>query len=122
MGARKTEATAEEVQFRLPLSGGIEKLAHQVLSEALERSGVVRAIELSVEAHLSTRGLLTKDQMLRYLGIESMRTLDTWMKPESEGGRGLPHLKIGETVRFRLTSIEEWEKKYEINRVLSAAA
>jgi hypothetical protein len=110
------------VEFRLPLVGGVERLAREVLAEALESAGVVAAIELAAESHLACRGLLTKDQMLRYLSIESMRTLDMWMKPESDGGRGLPHLKIGETVRFRLSSVESWAEKYEVNRNLSSAA
>lgn len=116
------QSSTESVELRLPLRGGIEQLAERVLSEALKQSGIVPAIELAVQAQLSMSGLLDKPAAAKWLRIEES-ALQIWMRPVGDrGGRGLPHVKIGETVRFRLSALEAWVAQFEVNRVLPAAA
>ncbi len=98
-----------------------DALAHGV-AEALRGAGIVAAVNAAIEAELAARGLLTKEQAAKFLTIE-LRTLENWMRPAGDrGGRGVPHLKIGETVRFKLQSLEAWACQFEVNRVLPAAA
>lgn len=59
-------------------------------------------------------GYMDKDEAAKYLGIE-VRALENWMKPLREGGRGLPHLKVGATVRFRRCRIDAWALTQEVN-------
>jgi hypothetical protein len=102
-----------------------EELADAVagaVERALREAGVAAAVRAAIDAELALRGLLTKEQGAKYLGIES-RTLEIWMRPAGQnGGRGVPHLKIGETVRFKLASLEAWALQFEVNKVLPAAA
>lgn len=59
-------------------------------------------------------GYMDKDEAAKYLGIE-VRALENWMKPIREGGRALPHLKVGATVRFRRCRIDAWALDLEVN-------
>ena len=62
-----------------------------------------------------------KDEAARYLGVKAS-ALDDWMRPVGKPrGRGLPHFKIGHTVRFRRASIEAWLAGQERNRAQAAA-
>lgn len=98
------------------------EVAESVLARAIEKGGVVDAIREAAEAALAARGLLDKEQARRYLQIEE-RTLEIWMRPAGvKGGRGVPHMKIGEAVRFRLESLEAWALQHEINKVVPIAA
>lgn len=97
-------------------------LAESVLACALREAGIVAQIEAAVQTRLSETGLLDKVQAAKFLSIE-MRTLEVWMRPGGDrGGRGVPHLKIGEAVRFKVASLEAWAGQYEINRLLPRVA
>jgi hypothetical protein len=91
-------------------------IATEVLTAALDRGGVAEAIKQAAQATLALRGLLLKEQAATFLRIE-VRTLELWMRPEAEGGKGVPHLKIDRTVRFRIEALEEWARKFEVNPV-----
>lgn len=69
----------------------------------------------------AAEGYMDKEQAARYLGLEwgenGSRTLEGWMKPVSEGGRGLPHMKIGATVKFKRGRIDAWMLTLERNPV-----
>jgi hypothetical protein len=90
---------------------------------ALQGAGIVDAVHAAIEAQLALRGLLDKAEAMKFLRIKSERTLELWMKPAGDnGGRGLPYLKIGDSVRFKLASLEAWSVQYEVNKVLPKAA
>lgn len=96
--------------------------AEAALARALEKGGIVEAIKDASMAALASKGLLDKEAAARYFGIEP-RTLEIWIRPLGErGGKGVPHLKIGETVRFKLASLEAWAAQHELNRVVTIAA
>jgi len=59
-------------------------------------------------------GYMDKEQAAAYLGIKE-RALENWMRPVAEGGRGVPHSKIGETVRFKRARIDAWMLSLEVN-------
>jgi len=62
-----------------------------------------------------TAGCLDKAGVAAYLG-QKVRTVENWMRPKSApGGRGLPHVKIGETVLFMRPRIEAWLLTMERN-------
>jgi len=62
-----------------------------------------------------------KTSAARYLGVKDS-ALDDWMRPVGKPrGRGLPHFKIGHTVRFRRASIDAWLAEQERNRISAAA-
>lgn len=96
-----------------------------VAGPMLERAAGLIAAQLAraAEAMAADReaGLMEKAAAMDYLAIKSERTLEAWMKPEP-GGRGLPHVKIGETVRFRRSSIDRWLTGQEVNRRMEDAA
>jgi hypothetical protein len=97
-------------------------LAEAVLSCALREAGIVGAIERAVQIQLAARGLLNKAGAAKFLEIEE-RTLEIWMRAAGDrGGRGVPHYKIGEAVRFKLAALEAWCAQYEINKVLPKVA
>ena len=91
-------------------------IATEVLTAALERGGVAEAIKQAAEAALALRGFIEKDQAAAFLRIP-VRTLELWMRPEGEGGKGVPHLKFGVMVRFRIEALEAWARKFEVNPV-----
>ncbi len=96
-------------------------VAESALQSALEKAGVVKAIQDAALANLAARGLLDKELAAKFLGIEP-RTLEIWMRPLGDRcGRGVPHMKIGETVRFKIESLEAWAAQHEVNRVLTVA-
>lgn len=110
------------VEIKLPLRDSIDELAARVLGHALQEAGIVEAIRVATETHLAHSGLLTKEQAAKWLRIEES-ALQIWIRPVGDrGGRGVPHLKIGETVRFRLASLEAWAAQFEVNKILPAAA
>jgi excisionase family DNA binding protein len=98
------------------------ELGAEILRAALEKAGVMEAILLAVQAQIALRGLIDKPEAARYLGI-SVPTLEVWLRKEGDrGGRGVPHLKIGETVRFKISSLDAWATQHEVNQVLPRAA
>lgn len=103
------------MELRLP-GEEFSDIATQVLTAALERGGITEAIKQAALAALAMRGLLNKEQAAAFLQIK-VRTLETWMASEAEGGKGIPHLKMGEIVRFRIEALEEWTRKFEVNPV-----
>lgn len=62
-------------------------------------------IKKEIENNLNNSNLdspfLNKQQACHYLGI-SNNTLDSWIK------RGLPYIRVGKTVRFDKTKINQW--------------
>jgi excisionase family DNA binding protein len=57
----------------------------------------------------ATDGLLSKREVAARLRI-SPRTLDLWMRKKR-----LPFLKIGKTVRFRMSAVMEKLNQFEVN-------
>ena len=96
-------------------------VAEKALNVAIERSGLVAAIREAAAARLALTGAIDKEQAAEYFGI-TVRTIEGWMKPVADGGLGLPHLKFGTAVRFKIASLESWSAQYEINRVLQRVA
>lgn len=80
-----------------------------------ELAGRILAIAQSVATDRE-QGLMDKAAAAKYLGIE-VRALEDWMKAphESPRGRGLPHFKLGETVRFSRVRIDAWALCHERN-------
>ena len=62
-------------------------------------------IKKEIENRLNNSNLespfLNKQQACHYLGI-SNNTLDSWIK------RGLPHIRVGKTIRFDKAEINRW--------------
>ena len=62
-------------------------------------------IKKEIENRLNNSNLdspfLNKQQTCHYLGI-SNNTLDSWIK------KGLPHIKVGKTIRFDKAEINRW--------------
>mgnify|MGYP000539763981 FL=1 len=62
-------------------------------------------IKKEIENRLNNSNLdspfLNKQQACHYLGI-SNNTLDSWIK------KGLPHIKVGKTIRFDKAEINRW--------------
>lgn len=62
-------------------------------------------IKKEIENRLNNSNLeslfLNKQQAYHYLGI-SNNTLDSWIK------KGLPHIKVGKTIRFDKAEINRW--------------
>lgn len=62
-------------------------------------------IKKEIENRLNNNNLespfLNKQQACHYLGI-SNNTLDSWIK------KGLPHIKVGKTIRFDKAEINRW--------------
>lgn len=103
-------------------SEDFRELAETVLARALKEGGVVKAIQEAIEAQLALRGAIDKATAAKFLTVEE-RTLEIWCRKEGDrGGRGCPHTKIGETVRFRIESLDAWLKSHEVNPVLRAVA
>lgn len=73
---------------------------------------LVRAAEQIAEDRAS--GCMDKEEAAAYLKIK-VRALENWMRPVSEGGRGVPHSKLGETVRFQRSRIDRWLVANEVN-------
>ena len=68
-------------------------------------------------AERSRQGYMDKAEAAHYLGKET-RTVESWMLPvghPSGRGRGLPHMKLGETVLFRRDRIDAWALAQEVN-------
>ena len=63
----------------------------------------------------ASQGYMDKAAAMKYVKLESERALETWMKPVKDGGRGMPHMKIGETVRFSRARIDAWMLTLERN-------
>ena len=103
------------MELRLP-ADQFRDVATAVLKDALERGGIAEAIRQAAMAALAMKGMLEKEHAAKYLGIE-VRTLELWMKPVAEGGKGVPHLKIDKTVRFRIEALDAWSAKFEVNPV-----
>jgi hypothetical protein len=61
------------------------------------------------------QGYMDKAEAMLYVGLKSERALEGWMKPLAEGGRGMPHMKIGETVKFKRSRIDAWMLTMEKN-------
>ena len=98
------------------------ELAERALTESLRAAGVAQAIAEAAEVRLALRGLLDKAAAAKFLKIEE-RTLEIWMRTAGDrGGRGVPHFKIGEAVRFTLPALEAWLAQYEVNKVLPKVA
>lgn len=96
-------------------------IATKAMADALERGGVVEAIKEASLAALALRGYIDKEAAAKFLGVET-RTLEAWMRPEAEGGKGLPHLKFDRAVRFRIEALEEWARKFEVNPLVKKFA
>ena len=81
---------------------------------ALLGAELVRAAEAL--ARDAADGYMDKPQAAAYLKIEE-RALENWMKQASDSGRGrgLPHVKIGATVRFQKSRIDAWMLSLEVN-------
>ena len=62
-------------------------------------------IKKEIENRLNNNNLespfLNKQQACHYLGI-SNNTLDSWIK------KGLPHIRVGKTIRFDKAEINRW--------------
>ena len=62
-------------------------------------------IKKEIENRLNNSNLespfLNKQQACHYLGI-SNNTLDSWIK------KGLPHIKVGKTIRFDKAEVNRW--------------
>jgi hypothetical protein len=96
-------------------------LAAEILGKAIEKGGVVEAIKTAAAADIASQGLIDKAAAAQFLGVEP-RTLEVWMRPVAQGGKAVPHMKIGETVRFRIDQLREWADQYTVNRVLPKVA
>ncbi len=97
-------------------------VAEAVLASALREAGIVAQIAAAMETALALRGLVNKAGAAKFLEIEE-RTLEIWMRPAGDrGGRGVPHYKIGEMVRFKIAALEAWVECYEVNKVLGRVA
>jgi hypothetical protein len=108
------------IQFRLPIQGSIEDLATRILRESLERAGIAQAIADATVLQLALHGNLDKEGAARFLKI-GVSTLEEWMLPLGEGGKGCPYLKVGTSVRFRIASLEAWLNNFEVNKPLLKA-
>jgi hypothetical protein len=109
------------VQFRLPIQGSIEDLATRILRESLDRAGIAQAIADATVLELALHGNLDKEGAAKFLRI-GVSTLEEWMLPVQEGGKGCPYLKIGTRVLFRIASLEAWQNTFEVNKVVPKAA
>lgn len=49
--------------------------------------------------------LLTRDEAADFLGLRNARTLEVWA---STNRYGLPYVKVGRSVRYRLSDLERW--------------
>lgn len=100
------------------------ELAERVLATALRESGILERIDAAKDAALAVRGLMKKPEAAKFLTLEE-RTLEIWMRPVGDrGGRGVPHIKIGDRVFFQLAALEAWlaQDQFQVNRVLSKVA
>ena len=86
--------------FRALAAPIIEKSAGAI---AVEMSKVAKAMAAD-----AAEGWMTKEETMKFVRLESERSLERWMKPVSDGGLGMPHFKIGGMVRFSRTRIEAW--------------
>ncbi|MES2572147.1 MAG: hypothetical protein V4710_19080 [Verrucomicrobiota bacterium] len=104
------------------LDGDFKELVAEAVAKVLRESGLIAAIKYAAELQLAQEGLMTKEQVGDWLGVDE-RCIELWMRPASEPrGRGLPHIKIGTTVRFRLEALKRWALQHEVNQVISKAA
>ena len=73
----------------------VQQIQH-LLAELIEK-------EIEKKLHHSNleNPFLNKQQACHYLGI-SNNTLDSWIK------RGLPHIRVGKTIRFDKAEINRW--------------
>ena len=53
----------------------------------------------------TTDRLLTRDEAAEFLGLKNSRTLEVWA---STNRYGLPYVKVGRSVRYRLSDLEKW--------------
>lgn len=92
--------------------------AAQVFGPMLQAVGgelaarILRAAQAIAEDR--KQGYMDKEEAAAYLGLE-VRALENWMKPVAQGGRGLPHMRSGATVRFRRERIDAWYLSLEVN-------
>jgi hypothetical protein len=120
----KTAAQADPdnaIQFRLPIQGSMEDLVTRVLRESIDRAGIAQAIADATALELALHGNLDKEGAAKFLKI-GVSTLEEWMLPVQEGGKGCPYYKIGAAVRFRIAPLEAWLNNFEVNRVLPRVA
>jgi len=73
----------------------VQQIQH-LLAELIEK-------EIEKKLHHSNleNPFLNKQQACHYLGI-SNNTLDSWIK------KGLPHIRVGKTIRFDKSEINRW--------------
>jgi hypothetical protein len=85
----------------------------------LMRVAVTIATQLAKTAEAmataAANGYMDKAAAMEYVGLKSERALENWMRPVREGGRGMPHMKIGETVKFKRDRIDAWMLTLEKN-------
>lgn len=68
----------------------------QLLAELIKKEIDIKLNNSNLESPF-----LNKQQACHYLGI-SNNTLDSWIK------KGLPHIKVGKTIRFDKAEINRW--------------
>jgi hypothetical protein len=117
---RAAQGEDNSIQFKLPMATSIEDLATRILHESLARAGIAQAIADATVLELALHGNLDKEGAARFLKI-GVSTLEEWMLPVQEGGKGCPYLKIGAAVRFRIASLEAWQNTFEVNKPLLKA-
>lgn len=91
-------------------------MAEPLLKGAAKQLGEQLAAAAESLAEEMRRGYMEKDEAAAYLGIKS-RALEDWMRPVSEGGKGVPHFKFGRDVRFRRDQLDAWARAYQVNGV-----
>lgn len=95
----------------------LREAAEPVLSRVAGEIAAQLARTAEAMAEDRQSGLMDKPEAAHYLGIE-LRAMEDWMKPVTHPrGRGLPHYKFGETVRFSRRRIDAWALKHERNPV-----
>lgn len=67
-----------------------------LLSDFIQKEIEKQLFKSGIESHY-----LNKKQTCQYLGI-SNNTLDSWIH------KGLPHIKIGKSIRFHKEAIDTW--------------
>lgn len=128
MATPETPRTAERrllpespavMELRLP-GGEFRETLRAALLDSIIEGRVVETIKAASEAAIALRGYVDKPQVAQYLGF-GVRTIELWMKPETEGGLGMPHFKFGradqgrQEVRFRLEAVDAWARRFELN-------
>lgn len=109
------------MNFEIP-SEEMRSIAAPVLERASRDLAEQLVAAAKAFAQERESGYMDKEAAAAYLGLKSQRALENWMRPLGEGGRGLPHFKFGETVRFSRARIDAWAISQEANRIYPEVA